>query len=170
MQVTGLASSRSGGGGVWVCECMVSVGELLDLAASTRVVLLSNIGCGARRSVRQAPERNVGHGGSCMQSLMGRLAATRGRAEFNGDLRRECGHREGMWTTSSVLHCWRARTLVKLAVSRETHTVQRQRPHERRERRMQNRTWNREYRCAETSTSENAECRTRTCRDGDRDM
>ena len=59
--------------------------------------------------------------GSGMQSLMGRLAATRGRVEFNGDLHREYGYREGMWTTSNVLHCWRARILIKLAVSRETH-------------------------------------------------
>ena len=59
--------------------------------------------------------------GSCMQSLMGRLAATRGRVEFNGDLHRECGHRDGMWTTSNVLHCWRARMLITLAVSREAH-------------------------------------------------
>ena len=54
-----------------------------------------------------------------MQLLMGRLAATSGRVEFNGDLRREHGHREGMWTTSNVLHYWRARMLIKLAVSRE---------------------------------------------------
>ena len=59
--------------------------------------------------------------GTRMQSLMGRLAATRGRVEFNGDLHRECGCREGMWTTSNVLHYWRARILIKLAVSRETH-------------------------------------------------
>ena len=59
--------------------------------------------------------------GTRMQLLMGRLAATRGRVEFNGDLHREYGCREGMWTTSNVLHYWRARMLIKLAVSRETH-------------------------------------------------
>ena len=60
--------------------------------------------------------------GTRMQSLMGRLAATRGRVEFNGDLHRECGCREGMWTTPSVLYYWTARTLITLAVSRRTHT------------------------------------------------
>ena len=59
--------------------------------------------------------------GSCMQSLMGRMAATRGRVEFNGDLHRKYGYREGMWTTPNALHYWRARILIKLTVSRETH-------------------------------------------------
>ena len=44
--------------------------------------------------------------GTRMQLLMERLAATRGRVEFNGDLHREHGYREGMWTTSNVLHYW----------------------------------------------------------------
>ena len=59
--------------------------------------------------------------GSRMQLLMGRLAATKGRVKFNGDLRREYGYREGMWTTSNVLHYWRARILIKMTVSREAH-------------------------------------------------
>ena len=36
-------------------------------------------------------------------------------------LSREYGYREGMWTTSNVLDYWRARILIKLAVSREAH-------------------------------------------------
>ena len=69
----------------------------------------------------QERERWTTTSGTCMQLLMGRLAATRGRVEFNGDLHREHGCREGMWTTSNVLHYWRARMLIKLAVSREGH-------------------------------------------------
>ena len=56
-----------------------------------------------------------------MQLLMGRLAATKGRVEFNGDLHREYGYRRAcQWTTSNAPHYWRARILnIKLAISRE---------------------------------------------------
>ena len=57
-----------------------------------------------------------------MQSLVGHQATTGGQAEFNVDLRRKHGHRAGMWTTLNVLHYYRARMLIKLAISRKKYT------------------------------------------------